>query len=316
MATLGALAIFKDSDDAIVAFTEDGVCLYANEAALRLYRAPDLVGRPLDELRPSGTAALAAAQWGRFRQDGSLEDELEIQLPDGGRAHLQFRAVADYLPGVHLAVVRPRDNTNDRGRTATLTRLQTPGILFRAAFENSPQACLIADGDRRFVAGNRAARRFLGISAEELTKRRVDDFAPPEVRPELERVWARFLERGALQGFCPMMVAHELRRTVQFTAKAGIAPGRHMSVFSAAPPNRQQAELVLSDGAGNESLSPREREVLTLLARGASGESVAEYTELSPETVRTHVRNAMKKLDAHSRSHAVALAMKRREIDP
>src|SRR5881227_1087739 len=112
--SLGALAIFEDSDDAVVAFSEDGVCLYANESALRLYRTPDLVGRTLDALRPPGSAALAAAQWGRFRQDGSLTDEFEIQLPDGGRARLRFRAAADYLPGVHLAVVRPRDAAPDR----------------------------------------------------------------------------------------------------------------------------------------------------------------------------------------------------------
>ena len=52
------------------------------------------------------------------------------------------------------------------------------------------------------------------------------------------------------------------------------------------------------------------------MAMASIGEAIAEYTELSPETVRTHLRNAMKKLDAHSRSHAVALAMRRREIDP
>ena len=259
---------------------------------------------------------MAAAQWSRFRQDGKLADELEIQLPGGGRTRLSFRAVADYLPGVHLAVVRPYEGTSDQHRAAALERPQSPGALFRAAFENSPQASLISDGDRRLVAGNRAARRFLGVGAEELTKRRLDDFTPPEVRPELDRIWAGFLERGALHGFYPLLVAHDLRRTVQFSAKAGIAPGRHMSVFSVAPPQRQTSGLVLGDGDPDEPLSPREREVLTLLARGANGEAIAEYTDLSPETVRTHLRNAMKKLDAHSRSHAVALAMRRREIDP
>ncbi|MFL5957888.1 MAG: LuxR C-terminal-related transcriptional regulator, partial [Solirubrobacterales bacterium] len=299
-----------------IAFTEDAVCVFANEAALRLYRAPDLVGRRLSDLRAPGTGALVTAQWNRFHRDGQLTDEWELQLPGGDRMRLRFRAVADYAPGVHLAVVRPSNGGGDHNRAAALSRLQAPGALYRAAFENSPQASLIADGDRRLVAGNRAARRFLGVGAEELTKRTLDDFTPPEVRPELDKIWARFLERGALHGLYPLLVAHDLRRTVQFTAKAGIAPGRHMSIFSAAPSQRQSSELELRDGAPNEALSPREREVLTLLARGASGEAIAEYTELSPETVRTHVRNALKKLDAHSRSHAVALAMKRRAIDP
>jgi two-component system, NarL family, response regulator len=61
-------------------------------------------------------------------------------------------------------------------------------------------------------------------------------------------------------------------------------------------------------------LSPREREVLGLLSTGLSGEEAAKQLFLSSETVRTHVRNAMTKLGATTRVHAVALALKRGEI--
>jgi putative two-component system response regulator len=61
-------------------------------------------------------------------------------------------------------------------------------------------------------------------------------------------------------------------------------------------------------------LSPREREILTLLARGFSSDEVAGELFLSPETVRTHLRNSMAKLSAHSRLHAVTEALRRREI--
>jgi putative two-component system response regulator len=61
-------------------------------------------------------------------------------------------------------------------------------------------------------------------------------------------------------------------------------------------------------------LSPREREILTLLARGHSSDEVAGELFLSPETVRTHLRNAMTKLSAHSRLHAVTEALRRHEI--
>jgi PAS domain S-box-containing protein len=313
---LGPLAVFDDSGDAVVAFAEDGICLHANEAALRLYRAPDLVGRRMYDLRTRRSAAVAASQWSRFRQDGQLADEIEIQLPGGGHSRLRFRAVADYLPGVHLAVVRPVDGAEEPGRVAALARLRAPGALFRAAFENSPQASVIADGDRRLVLANRAARSILGVGMEELKKLKIDDFAPPEVRAELDRVWAMFLERGEVQGLSPLVVAHDLRRTVRFSAKAGIVPGRHMGVFSVAPAQRQSSGLVLQEGPPAEPLSPREREVLTLLARGSNAEVIADYAGLSRDTVRTHLRNAMKKLDAHTRSHAVALAVRRREIDP
>jgi DNA-binding NarL/FixJ family response regulator len=61
-------------------------------------------------------------------------------------------------------------------------------------------------------------------------------------------------------------------------------------------------------------LSKREREILDLLAGGCSGEDVARQLHLSPETVRTHVRNAMTKLEAKTRAHAIALALRRHEI--
>lgn len=61
-------------------------------------------------------------------------------------------------------------------------------------------------------------------------------------------------------------------------------------------------------------LTDREREILDFLATGLTGEQVAERLHLSPETVRTHIRNAMRKLDAKTRVHAVALAVRLREI--
>ena len=61
-------------------------------------------------------------------------------------------------------------------------------------------------------------------------------------------------------------------------------------------------------------LTERERQVLSMLAEGQSGAQIAAELVLSPETVRTHVRNAMSKLGATTRSHAVALALQRGEI--
>jgi DNA-binding NarL/FixJ family response regulator len=73
--------------------------------------------------------------------------------------------------------------------------------------------------------------------------------------------------------------------------------------------------LARKNGNGHAHvLSPREREILGLLSKGLSGEEAAKQLFLSSETVRTHVRNAMTKLGAATRVHAVALALKRGEI--
>jgi DNA-binding NarL/FixJ family response regulator len=61
-------------------------------------------------------------------------------------------------------------------------------------------------------------------------------------------------------------------------------------------------------------LTTRECEVLGLLARGYTGEEIARELKVSGETVRAHVRNAVTKLHARTRLHAVVLALQRGEI--
>lgn len=75
---------------------------------------------------------------------------------------------------------------------------------------------------------------------------------------------------------------------------------------------RNQAE----ESAPQKMLSRRESEILTMLAQGLTGEEIARRLVLSPETVRTHVRNAMEKLDARTRVQAVVMALDREEIKP
>ena len=70
---------------------------------------------------------------------------------------------------------------------------------------------------------------------------------------------------------------------------------------------------VLAARAATESLpalTRREREVLRLLADGLSNEEIGKQLFISPETVRTHVRKAMDKLDADTRTQAVATALR------
>ena len=58
------------------------------------------------------------------------------------------------------------------------------------------------------------------------------------------------------------------------------------------------------------ALTQRERDVLRLLADGNTNEEIGKELFISPETVRTHVRKAMAKLDADTRTQAVATALR------
>ena len=61
-------------------------------------------------------------------------------------------------------------------------------------------------------------------------------------------------------------------------------------------------------------LSPREREIMHLMAEGMTADAIGAKITVSVETVRTHVRNVIRKLQARNRVHAIALALERGEI--
>jgi DNA-binding NarL/FixJ family response regulator len=72
------------------------------------------------------------------------------------------------------------------------------------------------------------------------------------------------------------------------------------------------AGYLASPGAADRlpNLTQRERDVLRLLSDGLSNQAIGKRLFISPETVRTHVRKAMNKLDADTRTQAVATALR------
>src|SRR5688572_6934842 len=98
-----------------------------------------------------------------------------------------------------------------------------------------------------------------------------------------------------------------------------VLPGLHLMVFvpdgddTALDEIIEEADEDTSDKA--QALTPREREVMTMLALGDTGAEIAEKLFISPETVRIHVRNARRRLGARTRAQAIALAIRDGEIE-
>jgi DNA-binding NarL/FixJ family response regulator len=68
--------------------------------------------------------------------------------------------------------------------------------------------------------------------------------------------------------------------------------------------------------AALDALTDREREVLTLIARGLSNTELAEHLHLSPATVKTHIGHLLAKLQARDRAQLVIAAYETRLIHP
>jgi DNA-binding NarL/FixJ family response regulator len=61
----------------------------------------------------------------------------------------------------------------------------------------------------------------------------------------------------------------------------------------------------------DKALSPREVQVLELIATGHRNKLIARELSIGEETVKMHVQNIMRKLDASDRTHAVTIALQR-----
>jgi DNA-binding NarL/FixJ family response regulator len=68
--------------------------------------------------------------------------------------------------------------------------------------------------------------------------------------------------------------------------------------------------LTLTGAGSRLELTQREADVLLLLADGHTYEAIGRRLEISPETVRTHLQKASERLNASTRTHAVATAIR------
>lgn len=64
------------------------------------------------------------------------------------------------------------------------------------------------------------------------------------------------------------------------------------------------------------ALTPREREVMTLVATGLSNQDIAERLFVTPVTVKTHLNRAMAKLGARDRAQLVVVAYETGMVRP
>jgi two-component system, NarL family, sensor kinase len=102
---------------------------------------------------------------------------------------------------------------------------------FRALFNSSIDAILIADDSRRYLDANPAAFELLGISRSQITRYRIDDFAVPALRAHIEEAWASFIRDGKQRGEYELIRLDGTVRCVDFSATANFIPGQHLSTL-------------------------------------------------------------------------------------
>jgi DNA-binding NarL/FixJ family response regulator len=76
-----------------------------------------------------------------------------------------------------------------------------------------------------------------------------------------------------------------------------------------------EVALEIAEHATDDGLTPREIDVLRLIAGGNANKEIAARLSITEETVKGHIKNILAKLGANDRTHAVTIGLKRGVID-
>ena len=205
-----------------------------------------------------------------------------------------------------------------------------------AALDAIEEGVLVQDSDTQVVYANRAAGELLGLDRDELRGRSElptpceclseSGETLPDRWPGVDALRTGRAQRPRVMGLprpdgrvrWVRVSARPVGRSV-LTSMLDVTALRRAEADAATLASRLEGNGH-GDGnghgrvAGTGILSPREHQVVELLATGSTGEEVAERLGISPATVRVHVRNATGKLGANTRTQAVAIAVARGEV--
>jgi PAS domain S-box-containing protein len=217
-----------------------------------------------------------------------------------------------------------------------------------AALDAIDEGVLVQDAETQVVYANRAASELLGVDREELRGRselptpseclsesgealperwpgaealrtgrpqrpRVMGLQRPDGGMRWVRVSARPIGRSVLTSLLDITALRNAEEDAA-TLASRLNGGDRRPKSANGNGNGLNAGKGNGKGKGKGVLSPREHQVVELLASGNTGEEVAERLGISPATVRVHVRNATAKLGASTRTQAVAIAVARGEV--
>jgi PAS domain S-box-containing protein len=182
--------------------------------------------------------------------------------------------------------------------------------LFWGAFSQSRNAMVLVDEERNQVDANGAYVALLGYRRDELLGRPVYSHIVGGPRAS-KAEWRSAISQGRFTGDTELRRVDGNLVAVQYAATTEIVTGRYLVLFVVLSSSRwgRRFRRQLPPGGERSPLSPREREVVRLVALGYTGPEIASELHITHDTVRTHVRNATQKLHARSRAQLVAKAL-------
>lgn len=167
----------------------------------------------------------------------------------------------------------------------------------------------VHDVDGRYLHMNASAESVLAKSIADMRGRRYTDPVPPEARKSVEAHFRRAVEQRQPTDFETVFTdANGEVRGVRAQHLPLIEGDEVIGVLILAFDVRRPTRHAALDPP--PQLTPRQREILELIASGRSTADIARELTLSTETVRNHLRGLLRELRAHTRVEAIATAQR------
>ena len=180
--------------------------------------------------------------------------------------------------------------------------------LFWLLFEKTTNPIIVVDEARKVVEINDAALTLFDRSRGEMIGIPIYELLKPSELGKSAAGWEELMSVGEYQGTRIFVRPDGTEITLALAGRIAMLGRRRLAVYVTI---RQKDSWAISPPRrpSQEQLTPREREIVTLIAMGQGTMDIAEELVISPETVRTHVRNAMGKLGVHTRAELVAVVL-------
>jgi DNA-binding CsgD family transcriptional regulator len=182
--------------------------------------------------------------------------------------------------------------------------------FFWTVFKRSRNAIALLDENRRHVEVNGAYLKLVRRKRADVVGHRVSEaIAGGPLLPL--RDWRATVFRGEWTGEADLLCGDGTLAAVEFAAHPEVVTGRRLVLVVVLQSHRGRRRLphVRDENAPGGPLTDRERQIVHLVALGLTSAEIADELHIAHDTVRTHVRNAMEKVNARSRSHLVALSI-------
>jgi PAS domain S-box-containing protein len=191
-----------------------------------------------------------------------------------------------------------------------LTADEFTGLDFAEVLDNLAAPAYLIDKEGRFSWLNRACIETFG----DLRGRSIVDHVVPEHRQKGRTNFARKIVGNSTTIFdIDVLDRSGERITIRVTSAPLRERGEVVAVFGLAVP---VAHATIPASSALDDLTPRQQEVLQLLAEGLETPEIAKRLGIADETARNHIRALLRATGAHSRLEVVLMAMRHGLLRP